>query len=103
MWGARSIGLVPKALPRGRVVAVSSLLDETLQHLLPPGLFEINRQLVAFDVGDGAVAEFEVKHPLAHAKSRAVIAEIDRAGDEIAVDGQRAAALAICLLGAGAL
>ncbi len=38
---------------------------ETVQHLLPARVLEIDFELVAFDCDDGAVAEFFVEDPLA--------------------------------------
>jgi hypothetical protein len=35
--------------------------DKTIQHALPPGMLEVDFEFVAFDDGDGAVAEFAVE------------------------------------------
>src|SRR4051812_3769590 len=83
--------------------ASSPLPDKALQHLLAAGLFEIDGQFVALDAGNGAVTELEMEDPLTHAEGRFVTAQIDRTGDEVALDGERAAALALSLLGSGAL
>ena len=81
----------------------SRRLHKTVHHLLRPRLFKLDAELVAFDLGDGAIAEFEVEDAFAHGKGGAVVAEVDGTGDEVALDGQRAAALATGLVGAGAL
>src|SRR5690606_42127856 len=81
----------------------SALFDEALQHLLATGLFEVDGQLVAFDIGDGAIAELEMKDAFTHGEGGSVTPQIDRTGDQITLNSERAAALAACLLRAGAL
>nr|WP_295886143.1 hypothetical protein [uncultured Devosia sp.] len=57
----------------------SPLLDKALQHLLATGFFEFDAELVALDIDDGAVAEFEVEDAFAEAEGGAIIAQVDRA------------------------
>src|SRR4028119_978384 len=55
--------------------------NEAVEHALAAGLFEVDLQLVAFDLGDGAVAEFAVEDAGAESHVGAAgIAEADRAG-----------------------
>src|SRR5690606_9261332 len=69
----------------------SPALDEAVEHFFRPGLLEIDGELVALDGGDGAVAEFQVKHPLAQSIGRG---RTGGAGDQFAVDGQGSGTLA---------
>src|SRR5690606_1570379 len=87
----------------GTPVCRSPLADEALQDLLGAGLLEIDGQLVALDLDHLAIAEFEVEHPLAQREVAGLAAQIHRAGDQFPLDGQRAAAPAAGLVGAGAL
>ena len=43
---------------------MSPQADEAIQHPLPPRMLELDFQFVAFDDGDGAVAEFAVEDAL---------------------------------------
>src|SRR5262245_29707797 len=64
-------------------------LHKTIHHAFLARLVELNRQLVAVDVDDVAVAKFLVKHAVADREGG------DGAGgfgDELAFDGERAAA-----------
>src|SRR5690606_10270078 len=81
----------------------SSLADKAFQHLLGAGFLEIDGQLVAFDIDHFAVAEFEVEDALAQRKAARLAAEVDRAGHQFALDGERPGVLAARLVGAGAL
>ena len=54
------------------------------------------RELVAFDALDPAVAELQVEHPFTDGVFAAA-AVVGRAGDEVAVDGEGAAAFAVGL------
>src|SRR5947209_17814031 len=49
--------------------ATSRVLDEGVHDLLVAGDVEMDRELVVFDRGDRAVAEFLVKHPFADGKA----------------------------------
>ena len=49
----------------------SNALDEAVDHLLLPGLVEIDGELVAVHLSDAAIAEFLVKDAGAHFESRA--------------------------------
>ena len=75
-------------------------LHKTIQHLLRPGLLEINRELVAFGGRYGSVAEFEVEDAFADGVGGGWAGG---AGDEVAVYGDGAGALASRLLALGAL
>jgi hypothetical protein len=69
--------------------ALSNPLHKTIHHPLLPGPIELNRQLVAVDGTDVAVAEFQVEDAVADGKRR------DGAGgfgDQFAFDGERDAA-----------
>jgi hypothetical protein len=56
-------------------------VDEAVEHLLAAGLLELDLQLVAFDRGDGAVAELAVEHALAEREVvAALVAEADGGG-----------------------
>src|SRR5688500_9014621 len=63
-------------------------LHETIQHHLPPGLVEIDGELVAVDDRDGAGAEFLVEDSRAR---RIGGRRAGALGDELAVDQHRAA------------
>ncbi len=45
----------------GRMWPLSNPLHKPVQHALLPGAVEVDGELVAFDGGDVAVAEFEVE------------------------------------------
>src|SRR3546814_13836186 len=60
------------------VTGVQTCALPIVQHLLPSSFLELDAQLVALDVDDGAIAEFEVEYPLAHAEGGAVIRSEDR-------------------------
>src|SRR5687768_8327681 len=74
------------------------LLHEAVEHLLPPGLLEINGELVALDRIDLAVAEFQVEDAFADPVGGAA-AVVGGAGDEFALDGQRPRAAAAAVAG----
>ncbi len=62
----------------GRAVTLHS---QTVQHPFPPRLLEVDIQFVAFDLGDGAAAEFLVEHALASREAGvAGVNEADGAG-----------------------
>jgi len=55
-------------------------LHKTIHHPFPPGMFEVDFELVAFDLDDGAVAEFLVEDALAERDvAAALVAEADGA------------------------
>src|SRR5438128_2031946 len=93
---SRPASAPPSRCRRGRA---SPLAHKTVEHLLLAGLLEIDAQLVALDLLDAAVAELQVEHPFTDAVLAAA-AIVGGAGDEVAVDGQRAAAAAVLGLGA---
>src|ERR1700736_3151446 len=64
-------------------------LHEAIHHALLAGFVELDGELVAVHRGDIAVAELEVEHAVAdrEAGSRAA-----RAGDQLALDGERRSA-----------
>ena len=49
----------------------SDPLHKPVEHTLLAGAVEIDRQLVAFDAGDGAIAEFLVEDAVAEGESQA--------------------------------
>ena len=65
---------------------VSRPLQKTVDHFLPARLVEVDRQLVALDLGDVAVAELLVEHAVAHRIGRRAVRH--RLGDEFALDRQ---------------
>ena len=69
-------------------VNISHPLHKTIHHALLARLVELDGQLVAVDGGDVAVAELDVKHPVADCELRGA----GGFGDQFAVDGQRFAA-----------
>src|SRR5882762_10374311 len=74
-------------------------LHKTIDHLLLPGLFEGDGELVAVDLHHLAVAEFLVKHAVVEGKFR------NRAGgfrDQLALDGYGCALVAREAAGAAA-
>ena len=55
--------------------------DETIEHPLAAGVLEVDLQLVAFDSGDGAIAELGMEHPLAKRQVvTALVAQAHRRG-----------------------
>src|SRR5215471_15952639 len=68
--------------------------NKTIDHALLAGAVELDRQLVAVDRGDVAVAEFLMKDAVAEGKRRH---RAGRFGDQLAFDGERHA---LCLLAA---
>ena len=68
---------------------LSHPLDECIHHALLAGLVELNRQLVAVDGDDVAVAEFLVEHAVAESEGGD---GAGRFGDQFALDGERQAA-----------
>src|SRR5688572_21996729 len=68
------------------IPCASNPLDEAIHHLLAAGLVEIDRQLIAVDLRDMAIAEFLMKHARADLQPRALHGA---GGDERAVDGDR--------------
>ena len=68
---------------------LSHPLHKTIHHALLAGLVELNRQLVAVDGGDVAVAEFLVEDAVAEGEGGD---GAGRFGDQLALDGERQAA-----------
>jgi len=74
---------VAAALPASR------LLHEAVHHLLLAGLVELDGELVAVDDADAAIAELLVEDAVADREGRGIAG---RAGDQLALDGERSAA-----------
>jgi hypothetical protein len=77
------------ATAQARTRSRSHPLHKTIHYALLAGLVELNRQLVAVDGGDVAVAEFLVEDAVAEGEGGD---GAGRLGDELAFDGQRQAA-----------
>jgi hypothetical protein len=82
---SRRSSLIPLCLPRKVVTLgfdprihsqaepISHLLDKSVQNPLLPSPVKIDRQLVAFDPGNIAVAELDVKHAIADREFRGFV------------------------------
>src|SRR6476620_1027102 len=101
-WRSRRPGS-SQAQSGGKAASRSGSLDERIDHLLLPGLVEIDGELVAVDMRHVAIAEFLVKHsdadldPRAFGRARRDQRPVD--GDGLACAGRSllAAARAIAL------
>src|SRR5215813_2359644 len=78
----------------GRVAGLLGALDETVHHPLAPGLFKVDRELVAVDIGDAAVAELLMENALPR---RVAGGRRRRCGHEFAVERERRALLVAVL------
>src|SRR5215469_17254960 len=59
---------LPPLVRDGKGVSPSGMLDVGVHHLFFTGNVEMDGELIVFDIGDSAVAEFLMEHPAAHGK-----------------------------------